>query len=370
MDPGLAPRALSRLMALIGLLFVALITAGGFAFVGATEPVYEEVHVRNKVVNATRGNYIDFRNHVSIDGRLVSATLLMCLSECSEQNLKTSTFYNQINDDFRDLRDIKHRLDYARNSTCVTEANGFVEERRGEYVRDNHQAREACLDLIPYEETGRLNRANVFRQTPMNGTCPYQDIEVRCSDSDSGLYCVGNARRQDDLGGFVFFKFVRLRIRSARMQTMVDHQVFRLRLPERDDTDVLTSTAFLLSRFTGRMDAFVLRNCAASRVEKNASVQKVVGDRNVTQLRIALLMSTFGPAMALLVALATVALVMWVRVVWVKGRGGYNGFSSNEDALASAAQALRWHTDGEAERAGNGVVVRGVHESYVACKPE
>ncbi|KAI0558727.1 hypothetical protein FGB62_190g013 [Gracilaria domingensis] len=360
MDSGLAPRELSRMFALIAVLFTALITAGGFAFVGATEPVYQTVHVRNKVVPATRGNYIDFRNHVSPDKRVVSATfLLLILPVCIDGGFTNSTWYSRINE-FHNLRDIKWpRTFRIFNITCVFEANGFVKETILT-TQDGFPlyGTDDCLHLLKLETFKQLQLPSSI--TPaIHGTCPYQDVELRCSNH-SIVQCVGSARVQDDFGGFILFH-------SIIRQTQIEISTHHGRTLERDDLHVLESMVFVASIYP-ETDLYSLRNCAASRVEESASVQQLVGERNVTQVNIGLIISTFGPSIALLILLAAVASVMWVRVVWFKGRRWYNSFSSNEDSLACVAQALKWHTNGGAERTEMGMVVRGVHVMYVACK--
>ncbi|KAI0564331.1 hypothetical protein FGB62_27g20 [Gracilaria domingensis] len=359
MDPGLSPRWLSRLFVVLAVLFTALLAAGGFAFVGSTENVYQTVYVRNKVVPATRENYVDFRKHISPDGRRVSAEfLLLCTLSCTRKGFKRLTKYVRTND----VHNLNHfqspDLEGFSNSTCVQSANGFMDEilETAQYGLPVYRT-DDCKSLI-FAEMVRQQQMKHLVAPAHNGSCPYNNLQIRCSNR-SGVQCVASARVQDEFDGFVL------------IQMSIEQTTFRInyspeRWREREHPQVLESLTFMLQFLP--QDALLLRTCAASRVQQNASVQKLVGERNVTTVNVALIMGALGIATALLVAVGTVALAMWVGVVWLKGRRRYNTFSAKEDALACAAQALLWRSDGGADRAEEGVVVRGLHGISLTCQ--
>ncbi|KAI0562870.1 hypothetical protein FGB62_50g215 [Gracilaria domingensis] len=365
MDPGLAALWLSRLLALLATLFTALLTAGAFAFVGSTEPVYQSVSVRNKVVPATRGNYIDFRQHISPDGLNVSATFHLLFSpSCVRSGYRTKTTYARTND-LHNLNDTRwSRDDILLNSTCINEENGFVEE-----ILDTEQfglptyGTEDCIYLMAFAILDAHADHTPPELSAFNGSCPYRDPEVRCSVSilsDNAIECIVSIRVQDDFGGFTLFH-----LSFGQERFVARFHVSRR--PEREDAKVLESMAFIASMMPEE-SAVLFREAVTSRVEENATVQKVVGERNVTQVNVGLILATLTSAMALLLAVAIVAAVMWVRVVWLKGRRGYNSFNSNEDALASAAETLRWHNDCGTARAEEEMVVRGLNSVYVSIE--
>eukprot|EP00178_Gracilaria_changii_P003800 TRINITY_DN1572_c0_g1_i1.p1 TRINITY_DN1572_c0_g1~~TRINITY_DN1572_c0_g1_i1.p1 ORF type:complete len:432 (+),score=56.61 TRINITY_DN1572_c0_g1_i1:481-1776(+) len=367
-DPGLGPPRIITFLVLLGALFTALTTAGGFSFSGATAPQYESAQVRNKVVPAAAGQYIDFRDHISSDATLISGTFLLLQSTaCVEQEVGRVTFYALTND-IRDLHRIQWRIDeLISNSTCLRRQNGFAEERLAEYSLPTRSFSLASCELR-FDQVGVQNLSQVRRndiiqipfseENDLGANCSFRIVELWCS-TYSTFVCVGSVRMMDETGGFGQIIY-----RASRDRSLIP-SLTSYRGKRRDDTEVLKSMAFLSDSITNSHSVLV-RMMASSMIETNATVQRVVGERSVTNVNFVLLFWTFGTAFGLFALLGLVTSMIWLRVVWRKGRKGYNCFCSEGDALACAMQQLYWARKG---RAGEqkGVAVGAVDKVVVTA---
>lgn len=341
-DPGLGPTRITFPLVLGMLSFTALTTVGGFSFVGTTEILYETVPVRNKAVRASPGTYIDFRDHLSLDGHLASSTFVMLDGlYCNEQDTDRVTTF-AVTNDMHDLTSVIYSEANRRsNATCLTTQNGFKEEILFECENHyNHFGNDTCNPArevrvhLNFSEIKRNDFTQIqFSEDENLQHCPFRIAEMWCSNYVS-FRCVASIRTEDDSSNYgeILFFF---------QDEDFTSYTFGCRGRKRHDPEVLKSMAFL----SEAMDSVVvskLYGLATSRIETNATVQKIVGERNVTKVNVSLLLSTFVPALGLLFAAAVVTFTYWLLVVWRPGRKGYNCFCSEADALSCAAQQLYW----------------------------
>eukprot|EP00737_Agarophyton_chilense_P004201 gb/GEZJ01005166.1/.p1 GENE.gb/GEZJ01005166.1/~~gb/GEZJ01005166.1/.p1 ORF type:complete len:431 (+),score=21.72 gb/GEZJ01005166.1/:265-1557(+) len=355
-DIGLASHGYSICAALLGAAFIILCTAGGFAFSGTSVPVYESIQVRNKVVAATAGSYVNYREHVSPDASQVSATVLLLAEPgCSEPGVSKTIVYGRTNE-LHDLESIQWpRGEKFSNYTCLWEPEFKSEVLVTRRTRRKRISFEECdLGFKTVGVDFRKVEGKKLTQIPFSGdvslgNCSFRITELWCSNYRT-LRCAGSVRMNDEADGYgEILYFVRPDNGDLSLAMSA------LRLEKAHDTELLQTMAFV-SDVVLRGSQFLtpILRLAMFRVETNGTAQRFIGTRSVTEVNVTLITATFGSAMGVLVMTTTAAAVAWVWVVLLRGRRGYNAFCSNADAVACAAQQL--------SRAGaeSNDVVRGV----------
>ena len=347
-DPGLAPPNLLRLAITIAVVVLGLTGIGGFCIVGITVPEYETVKVRNKVV-AAKGNYIDFRDHVSEDGELVSGTVLLLQSlTCSRSDQETRYVYGMVND-LADLTSVKWPAGVVKSyvggksSSCLMGNSGFEDEVILE-LRKSLQPTNFTANSVTrcYASVRNLDVSDVaeneftlfLRETDQDGTgavsdsdgkdCSFQVLEVWCSNYHT-LRCVVLLKLLDD------FQVIMLLAERGRIS---DNVIGSVRITIRPDSEQLKSMAFLSGIPQRPVIIPTLLKMVMLRVESNAEVKRFVGKKDVTQVDVALLASTLGPAVFITVVTGLIACGGWAIFIARPGRRGYNKFNSASDALS------------------------------------
>ncbi|KAI0559063.1 hypothetical protein FGB62_169g42 [Gracilaria domingensis] len=370
MDPGLSPEFLNRLLAVVGLVFVALLTAGGFAFEGTTIRHTQSIYVGNKVVPATAGNYVEFRNHISPDRKFVSATFLLlsharCLDENYYKGVWNFALYARMNN-LDNLSDVKWPQNITiSNSTCVWSAGGFKEEILMSWkFEDSKKLFNGCY----------INFREVLSEFPKNETkqmqVPEEDDYFNCSFRILSMWCsyywaprcAASFRTDDDLNGFMYLSFRQGCQKNQCFSYTRREIVWSYRANDISNNGNLKQMAFLADFFyPSRKSTWLM---VFQRVQANSTVQRI-SERNVTLVKARLFTVTFGAALAIFLGLKIVCFALWFRIVWLKGRRGYNGFVSNGDALSCAVQqvllaghGIKNHDKGKAVVHMNGVVLQ------------
>ena len=214
-DPGLAPPNLSRAAVIIAILVLGLSVNGGLGIVGTTEQIYEDVTVKNKVVNAN-GSYIDFRDHISKDAKRVSGTIVLLQSPlCTEASIETLFLYSHTND-LDDLTTVQWPSDtFVSNSTCAMEESGFKYEinQQGLIPLKGFTSASAMDCDVSYDladvPRNDITRVPVSQKT--NSTCPFHLEELWCSNY-LGISCFGSTKIEGGFGEAKLFSQSELRV--------------------------------------------------------------------------------------------------------------------------------------------------------------
>lgn len=245
-------------MVVISALVVGLSVTGGFGIVGETEIMYEDVRVKNKVVSAN-GSYINFRDHISEDGQLVSGTVLLLRSLfCIGSSVYNITLFSCTND-LDDLKIVKSPIDNpVLNSTCVMEESGFTNEitrHESNAIQASSQgAFRTCSTLVDVVDVPKNDITRVLTSLKIDANCTLYIEEVWCSNFLT-IYCVGSIKIA---GGF------------GELHVFVDTYGTRLlltalRTEKRPAPELLKSMAFLQD-ILRRDGVFFQRRMTASRI--------------------------------------------------------------------------------------------------------
>ena len=328
-DPGLAPPNLARAAVVIATLVLGLSVSGGFGIVGKTERIYEDVRVRNKVVGAN-GSYIDFRDHISKDGKLVSGTVLLLQHPfCLRGAVYSFILYSCVND-LDDLTTVKWPSDsWVLNSTCVMEESGFKTEiilQEFELLEELQTDLRNCAVDVALADLPKSDITRVPVSHETNAGCQFYIDEVWCSNF-LRTYCVGSMKIA---GGF------------GEVHVLGDslgrygYRFFNYRTEKQQKPEMLKSLAFLHD-VVKISPSNSHRWMAQSRIETDALVKKFVGMRNVTDISVVFIAATFGTAVVITLLTGLLACMGWILYVAKPGRRNYNKFNSASDAMSCAS---------------------------------
>ena len=332
-DPGLAPPKLARFATTAGVLVLGLTGIGGFSIIGTKVVMYETVKVRNKVV-AAKDNYIDFRDHVSEDGKLVSGTVLLIQrSMCVRNSRGKFNLYGMAND-LADLTSVKWPPGAftskirGNGTSCLMSSSGFQDEVVLELINPVQPSNSTICSLnINVSDVAKNRITRLLTSAVDARNCPFQVPEVWCSNYHR-LRCAGSPKYSDGFGDILIF--------ADRGVIGYDETPFRTKM--RRDPEQLKSMAFLADSgvITPPRTVAVLQKMVSLRVQSNAEVKRILGKKNVTLVNVALLASTLGPAVFITFLTGLIAYRGWTIFVARAGRRGYNTFNSASDALSCA----------------------------------
>lgn len=346
----LAPPNLSRAAVTLATLVVILTAIGGFGIIGSTEQAFENVRVRNKVV-AANGIYVDFRDHISKDGNLVSGTfLLLERTTCSSSDIGVNFVFGRIND-LQDVTSVEWPRDTAiSNSTCLHEDSGFKEEiiLQEQAVREEIDLR-GCrpyfnMSDVPKNDITQLN----VSENIDDRDCPFRVLELWCSNHER-LRCAGSLKMARGFGEILYFHG-----REGGLAITVS----LYRAKEQQDSEMLKSMAFISDFVMRGVFLDSIRRMSMTRIETNVLVEKISGERNVTDVNVPLVALTFGTAVLITLITGLSAYTGWTLYVAKAGRRMYNKFNSASDALSCVSFAVFGDGEISGSRKNSGIFLR------------
>lgn len=327
-SPFLTIPSFSRLYAILFLLFTALLSFASFAFVGQSQPeiVTKTVPL---LVTAAKHDFLDYRRHLSRDGRTASATfILINRANCIVYGNNKMIYFEAFNDLPGDINEVKWsvaRIGF-RNSTCVMSRFGFVPKRSAKWsTQTNPLITSAFPCKFPFNFTDLP--PNFFGSvdiTPyaseMSPQCPGRLDSFHCSNHNVQV-CIVSLEISKHFVFLAFHSKVRGYIYGPEPQT------------DRISSEALSSMVYIMD--TGFMSASFSSawRMATHTVVRDGQVQKQIGQKEVTDVNLNLFLGAAGSAIAICLIVLSNALQGW----WTIGykRRHYNGFCGIDDAKAS-----------------------------------
>lgn len=340
-DPGLAPQQIARVSVFVVVLVIVLTTIGGFGIIGVTIQDFEKVTVKAKVGGVKNGNFINFKDHISPNGNLVSAAFLMVKRvPCQVLGPRKDVVYGSFND-IDDPMTVKWPYDTELNdSTCLKESSKYEDEiiRTESFIT---QTNNGASCRFSFDAKG-LPKNRTVKIPPLSEqlvNCEYEVLELWCS-SYLEVGCAGTLRfKERQAYGEIVFA-------SLDGGKSIEAFLARYLHNDRSVTPVLKSMSFILSMGLLGKNAVTLpalRYVAMASFETNVVVRRLSGQKNVTRVNAILVGTTLGIAVLITLVTSGIAFGGWVIFVARAGRRRYNKFNSAMDALScAAAETLRF----------------------------
>lgn len=331
-DYGLTTNTTGRVAAIIGTVLVALIIIGSFSIDGRTRRPLNEVVEKNVVIAINSSEEaVDYRDHVSEDGKRVSGTFILTreAATCVDIEGEISTWYSSVNN-LRDIDSVTFdgRL-FPINSTCRRKSEGYDNQEsfktrflRGREIEESRK----CRYIIGEQEPG----SKLSKTTATLSSCDMEIFETWCAHY-SGFVCISQARTFDG-GYFMIYNVGESAWYANRI--FFDHYVFEHPFP----TNAVRSAAYLFA--TGaEHEPVLLHVITRSTVKVDSFVPLLSECVQETNINLALLLGTAGTALFVTAVVAVAAFFSYWRDIVAPGRHDCNRFNSATDAMLCAASA-------------------------------
>lgn len=337
---GLSSKKMSIVTAFVFGAVVVLSTIGGFAIVGVSREHFEPVTVKNLVTKAAPGQHVDYSKHIRFEEYLYTMSgtvwLLFQLVGCRRLSSPSEPMVYEYANDLNDLTTPLFRPETADlNQTCITTASGYkprVALRDKAVVVQDFDAISRCEWNVAWDNIPTREVTSVGVQQQRD--CQFPVEEAWCFKTDE-VFCAGEVITP---AGFGLSTFV------VHLQSGDPPSGFILLLDDRPAIGNLKSVAVLLALGADISPASIWYMSLLT-VERDATVEKYVGDRSETEVDEVLLAATLGPALLILISTGLVALVAWAKIIILPNRRTYNRFNSSLDILSLGLTATL--VDGE-----------------------
>lgn len=330
---GLTSKIAHRISMVIFSTVCALVTIGGFAIVGVTRTIPEEVKYL-----VTRMPYddlmhtekqMDIEKHVSLERKEVSASIMLMLQfvKCRRGSQYFSTFYayfynrDRWNGDL-DTVSIKYYDGHflLNDVHCLLPSSNFIHEviAKMDFPTDEEVPPQCKLDF-------RLKERKYFipvrTKVHQRGNCTMEVREAWCIRNET-LKCSLSIKRREGFGVVTYDPGGAERLSLSPVRKEVDSKMLRsvtivmgLRLPK--PLSILTIWLGLT-------------------VQKDATVQRISREQG-TKIHTSLLVGTLVPALCVTFVACTTALICWFRSIVRHERQDYNRFNTEMELLRFVA---------------------------------
>lgn len=337
----------------IGLATLSLTLIGSFSFQGFSRNVYSSVPVINHVSRArTDAEIIDFTKHISMDGKIFSATNVLTRNVMLCRN--TSASREIVLESINSFQDV-HSLSYTRNnamhnSTCLSTRRNFrqVIQLSGYRLTSNPDL--SHCNLVLPNTTSYRHLAYIAKRDIVINSCPFTAETVWCANFLQHVCVLQGKHLETDLS-IRLFRFFPPSPRES--YTLFDMTLFDNAMPAKG----IKSLAYITAVDTrGGMNIGAYRNQAWTTIKMNGFVEKLSGEKAYTRVNVKLLAGTSGVALGILVC--TGLLTMGLSMREKKYRRGTNAFNSATDCIEFA----RRMEAGSEEKENDGKIWVGIRK--------
>lgn len=335
---GATEKNIGVLIASLCSIIYILVIAGGFSINGFSQDMFVPISAPVRIGYGR--NVIDYTEHISEDGSLVSGTFLAArdVTTCIEFGKDYVKLYSGVND-LVDVNAVKWPTEtFLGNSTCLYLESGYKDDYNTPMQMKSMNSTSKCYLQVEVDSRIRLGKCKPFTSE----SCPFRVHEFWCSWNVLNV-SVGQIEYD---GGFTtvisYLEGSSNEVLTIPTKVMAEVKLFGEEFfDNRLNETAIRSMAHLIGSGVISYDTNQAIYLGIMSVETNVQVSKHDGTAEFTEIDVRFLGFTLGLALFLTLVMGCVTYLGWTVVNANEKVKGRNRLYSSEDMLTHAISMSR-----------------------------